>query len=266
MCVTNPETQHRYLCVVAKLRRKGFHSYAASSKKEIIKAGRPKPNELPFLTTKKTARRKDGKRQEYVMRFKPAAYDQHEWICACCAEDAGGLFCWPCLLFNNATQVKSWIEKPYRDMNNLSGEANRHSKLESHITSALALANFGQAGRMQVTSANMGILKVPEHNSAEVISPPAVAGSLSWCLVCGDKIQFWDSRCPDIFSTGMQCAGINLTYSLALFGAVLKPFEPHELPTTVNYKNKLFWNMCVKLCVSSFSENLHLLLFKARRN
>jgi hypothetical protein len=86
----------------------------------------------------------------------------------------------------------------------------------------------------------MDMRKVPGYKSEKVPSPP-------WCLVCGDIIQFWDSRCPDIFTTGMQCAGIKLTYSLALFGAVMKPFEPHELPSTVNYKIKLFLNILCQL-------------------
>jgi hypothetical protein len=164
MCVINSETHERSLCVIAKLRRRSFQSYAASSKLDFIKAGPPKPRELPFLGTKKTVRRRGGKREEYVVRFKPSVYDQHDWICACCAEDTGGLFCWPCILFSNASHLRTWKAGPFKDMNNLSGEANRHARLESHLTSALALSNFGQSGRIDFLLNKAHEMQVTAHN------------------------------------------------------------------------------------------------------
>lgn len=62
---------------------------------------------------------------------------------------------------------------------------------------------------------------------------PPVSCPPSKCLVCSSIIQTWDSICPDMYSTGMRCIGITISYSLSLFGALKKPFEPHELPSTV---------------------------------
>jgi hypothetical protein len=128
-------------CVIANLRNRGFQTYAHSTKVALIKAGPPRPTSLPFLATKKT-QRKNGIQQVYFARFNPSVYSREPWICACALPDQGGLFCWPCLLFNASPNIRTWKSTPYKDMNNLSGEISRHSKIETHLAATLALSKF----------------------------------------------------------------------------------------------------------------------------
>ena len=55
----------------------------------------------------------------------------------------------------------------------------------------------------------------------------------SWCVICGGLLDYWDLRCPNMFSTSMQYVGNRISYSLSFSDAVMKSFKPHELPSLV---------------------------------
>lgn len=126
MCVLDgPEKKQD--CIVAVILKddRSFSSYNLNQKRDIITNGPPKPKELPFLVTKKTVNRPNGKKESYNCKFRSNLYDKHDWMCACSADEktTGGLFCWPCLLFNNNPSVRTWKAAPFRDMNNVTNEA-----------------------------------------------------------------------------------------------------------------------------------------------
>lgn len=151
MCVEN-EGEVRKMCIIKKVnqrqRRGGFQSYSLSYKKDLLRQGPPQP-ELPLLKTKRTIRRRSGKTDILTLKFHHTrVYEQNPWICGCPSED-GGLFCWPCLLFNTSSTMRSWKTNGFKDMNNLSGDISRHAKIQSHLEASVALANFG-ASKMQL--------------------------------------------------------------------------------------------------------------------
>lgn len=137
------------MCIIKKVnhRRGGFQSYSFSYKKDLLRKGPPQP-ELPLLKTKRSIRRRNGKTSDLTLTFHTRVYKQNPWICGCPSED-GGLFCWPCLLFNTSSTMRTWKTNGFKDMNNLSGDISRHAKIQSHLEASVALADFG-ASKMQL--------------------------------------------------------------------------------------------------------------------
>lgn len=160
MCV---EDEHgvRRMCAVKQINASGFQSYNFQKKTETVKHGPPRPA-LPALKTERNVKR-NGKTTSFKLNFQKRTYELHPWICGCPAED-GGLFCWPCLLFNSSP-VRAWKNKGYKDLNNLSGEISRHSKLQSHLEAVVCLANFGRSrNRIELQVDLLRSRQVQEHN------------------------------------------------------------------------------------------------------
>lgn len=133
------------MCIIKKVNQRGggFQSYSFSYKRDLLARGPPQP-ELPLLKTKRTVRRRNGKTDSFTLSFHTRVYKQNPWISGCPSKD-GGLFCWPCLLFNNSSSMRVWKTSGFKDMNNLSNDVTRHSKIKSHLDAAVALANFGSS-------------------------------------------------------------------------------------------------------------------------
>lgn len=172
MCVLDG-SEKKQDCIVAVILKddRSFSSYNLNQKRDIITNGPPKPKELPFLVTKKTVNRPNGKKESYNCKFRSNLYDKHDWMCACSADEktTGGLFCWPCLLFNNDPSVRTWKAAPFRDMNNVTNEAKRHTRVPSHLHAVLALTNFGSSQRIDLMLDQVREREISMHNQNVMI-------------------------------------------------------------------------------------------------
>jgi hypothetical protein len=141
----------------------GFQSYSFPYKLDLMKEGPPQPSELPLLQTQRTVRRRNGKVDVFNLHFHARVYEQNPWMCGCPSID-GGLFCWPCVLFNDSKSVRTWKVNGFKDMNNLSGEISRHRKLTSHMEAVVAMANFGKV-RIDTQLDKARSLQISQHNA-----------------------------------------------------------------------------------------------------
>lgn len=98
-------------------------------KKEVVEKGRSTPS-LTNLT-KET--------KSCVQRFKQEWYSKDTWLCG--REKLTALFCWPCLLFSNESNV--WTTKGVSDINGYYVLEKRHELSVTYINTKTDLHEFG---------------------------------------------------------------------------------------------------------------------------
>lgn len=122
------------LDIVVCLKEKPFGSLPFDRKLLIVQKGRPCPP-LKNLTCSVKERGRT-----YNRHFTESTYELYKWLCG--SEVLSKLFCWPCLLFSNHTNV--WNSTGYDNLNGISRSAKSHEKSESHLHNIVSLYNFGK--------------------------------------------------------------------------------------------------------------------------
>jgi hypothetical protein len=118
-------------CILEQLSEKPFSTFNHAEKIDIIQRGKPRPS-LPNLKTET---------KKCVRYFQDKFYDNVSWLCGC--GKTGKLYCWPCFLFSN--DVNIWTKHGFSDLNNFHNLQKRHELTTKHISSCIALKNFGKS-------------------------------------------------------------------------------------------------------------------------
>ncbi|XP_060951206.1 zinc finger MYM-type protein 1-like [Limanda limanda] len=180
-----------------------FSRLPLEEKLEIKRLGPHRPQDLVLLQP-------SGK---MTRTFKREWFERKTWLTASTTKRA--LFCFPCLLFGDASFIDSvWATDGYKDLKHLTERTAKHESSKSHINCAIKLGLLGSVNRVaqQDSLYQQNIL---EHKQTEenryvlgrLISCLKLCGKCELGLVCHDESA--DSVNPGMFRCifEMMCEG-----------------------------------------------------------
>ena len=158
------------------LLRVQFITLSLEEKLEIKRLGPHRPDDLILLRPGEKA----------TQTFKTEWFERKTWLTASTTQRA--LFCFPCLLFGNATNADSvWTTDGFKDLKHLAERTVKHESSKSHINCAMKLGLLGWVNNMaRLESAYQQ--NILEHNK-QTEENCYVLGRLILCLKLCEKCE-----------------------------------------------------------------------------
>lgn len=119
--------------IVCVLLETSFSRWKDEDKKEVLNCGRPTES-LQICGTKEV--KYSGKC--YNLSFKRSWFREFPWLCS--SPTLQKLFCWPCLLFSNKSNV--WNREGFASLLNITRSLHKHSDSAEHIKCQVNLKTF----------------------------------------------------------------------------------------------------------------------------
>ena len=137
--------------LVAFLLENKFENLSYDDKKYVKESGRPRPALDNLINHTNTGNRK----------FCNTWYDKCEWLTG--SESKNKLFCWPCLLFGNATKSSPWKSTGVDNLKALYKSIEKHNISKEHTYASLKLKLFGRQN-IQNTLDSAHRITIIKHN------------------------------------------------------------------------------------------------------
>lgn len=134
----------RVRCPIDMVLNRPFASRTEEEKRLLISMEIPRPS-MPEL---KSSHKKNGGKSIVTRNFYRTSYESGWWLCG--SQKRNKLFCWPCLLFSQPTDLSNtvWSKRGFNDLNHLSASVKSHAASQRHIDNANTYKHYGQPATM----------------------------------------------------------------------------------------------------------------------